>query len=282
MGIQILLSLLLLTGAFDKHEGSLTSVGAHHLCSSAGKNGAGEIGKFGLIFVTENVAISDNPKHEKVYRSFRFQGGSSVFGELCCHKPRGVGAVSSKGGPSQSLGIGRDREISWFSGLNGAAAALNFKKGGGGLPTILNERGYAASDVVPHKLSAAYMDVRANFVLAGSFGYAHGLSSSYQRLIDPNNANCCQDYFSQADQKHISGPLRHIVLVTEVLFGAALLIGGIFLIGRGFQSAGDALHILLDGNRKAWLRFCFWVCLSVCGALTDSGVVTYALNGSGQ
>lgn len=66
---------------------------------------------------------------------------------------------------------------------------------------------------------------------------------------------------------------RHEGLIAQPIYlgivGAlvAAAIVGAFLLGvRCFQRAGDALDLVLGGNRFAWFRVCLWLGLALCGA----------------
>lgn len=70
------------------------------------------------------------------------------------------------------------------------------------------------------------------------------------------------------------------IKLTEVsILLIVLALGGSIWFGvRGFQRAGDALDLVLDGSKLAWLRVGLWLGLSLVGAGMGAWVVTYALS----
>ena len=110
------------------------------------------------------------------------------------------------------------------------------------------------------------------------FGSLGGSPASLQSSPNENHSGRSDEHFRQSDPEHSLGPSRHILLGLQVILGLLFFCGGWLLIVRGFERAGDALDVVLDGNRKAWLRVGFWFGMSLIGAGLSAGVVTYALS----
>ena len=116
----------------------------------------------------------------------------------------------------------------------------------------------------------------------GSIGCALRLSCgsprSFQGSPNKENTSACDYQFTKANPEHVSGPVRGILLGLQVVAGALIFIGGWLFLIRGFERAGNAMDVVLDGNRNGWWAVCFWFGLALSGAGLASGVVTYALS----
>jgi hypothetical protein len=110
------------------------------------------------------------------------------------------------------------------------------------------------------------------------FGGLSGGPTGFQGSPDERYPGRGYEHFQQANPEHSPSPFRYVVLGAEIIGGLLLFVGGWLLIIRGFERAGDALDVVLDGNRKAWLcgGFCFFAALF--GGGVSAGIVTYALS----
>jgi hypothetical protein len=93
-----------------------------------------------------------------------------------------------------------------------------------------------------------------------------------------NNASQSNQSFENADAEHSAGPVSHALLGIEVAFLALGFFGGWLLLICGIQRVGNAVDIVLDGNRQAWWSVGLWYCLSAVGGAMAAGAVTYGLS----
>lgn len=81
--------------------------------------------------------------------------------------------------------------------------------------------------------------------------------------------------------KHELGPFSHALLSVKIAASALLFCGGLLLIYLGFQRAGNASELVLDGLKSGWIGVGFWLSLSLGGAFLSSGVAVYWLSACG-
>jgi hypothetical protein len=73
-------------------------------------------------------------------------------------------------------------------------------------------------------------------------------------------------------------PPRHLLLGAKITISAVFFFGGFWLIYTGFQRAGDALDLVLDGFGRHWGLVGLWGVLTFAGVSAVAGVVTYWLS----
>lgn len=105
-----------------------------------------------------------------------------------------------------------------------------------------------------------------------------GVSGMEQRSPDQEYASAGDQGFGKADTKHPPGPFRHVFLSGQVALSALLFFGGIGLIVRGFQRAGNSLEQVLDGGRRYWLSVGGWLLLAFSGGGIAASVAIYWLS----
>ncbi len=98
--------------------------------------------------------------------------------------------------------------------------------------------------------------------------------SMYEGPVHQPNAGGGNEHFQSGHTEQPWGPIRYFLLG----LGVALVCAGWLAIICGFKRAGDAMDVVLDGDRRAWLLVAFWFGFAISGGATASGIVTYALS----
>jgi hypothetical protein len=69
-----------------------------------------------------------------------------------------------------------------------------------------------------------------------------------------------------------------VLLGLQILFSAALFIGGFFACVRGLKGAGDSLDVALNGVRYGWIRVGGYCSLGLLGACLTAAVPAFWLS----
>lgn len=70
-------------------------------------------------------------------------------------------------------------------------------------------------------------------------------------------------------------------VAAAITVSVASVLGGVWLIVRGFHGAGDAIERVLAGSRRWWFAAGAWTACALLGAGIASGIVTYWISALG-
>ena len=189
--------------------------------------------------------------------------------------------------------VGKIQRFWGCSNREGLGADPRSYSFGGRLAAILPNQGKAVSSYIgriggmmqPIHSVVIHKDIGSQFLLRMDIGLCNGILSSgcsptrvKQGSPDENYAGESDKNLTDPNRKHPTGPLRHILLGLEIALGAVLICSGWLLLIGGIQRAGNAVDVVLDGNRNGWWRVGFWFGMALLGAGLASGVVTYGLS----
>jgi hypothetical protein len=111
-----------------------------------------------------------------------------------------------------------------------------------------------------------------------TLGGHSGALSSFERVPNENDTDEGENGRSDSGEEHEFGPLRHVLLRYQIVYGALAFFIGLFLCVRGFKGTSGALQSVLHGGRKDWLWVWCYGCLALFGAGLSALVVTYGLS----
>lgn len=78
--------------------------------------------------------------------------------------------------------------------------------------------------------------------------------------------------------KHPHSPESHTLLGVKISLSAVVFVRGLLLIVRSFNSAGNSVQKVLDGEKVYWLSVFGWLGLALISAGLAAAVPTYRLS----